>query len=137
MFAAVAAPLLGRFDPSRIDRSKLLRRFREMPVPVDSFALFKLKDAGNQKAQQDLAAAIMSTDFGQLQSPRPAVGMRMFIAEMLGQGVPVAALDWMGEETKQRVRKLLTRYQPGQARAGTATATGSHTASDAAASGRS
>jgi glucose/mannose transport system substrate-binding protein len=30
---------------------------------VDSFALFKLKDAGNQKAQQDLAAAIMSTDF--------------------------------------------------------------------------
>jgi glucose/mannose transport system substrate-binding protein len=30
---------------------------------VDSFALFKLKDAANQKAQQDLAAAIMSTDF--------------------------------------------------------------------------
>ena len=30
---------------------------------VDSFALFKLKDPANQKAQQDLAAAIMSTDF--------------------------------------------------------------------------
>jgi len=30
---------------------------------VDSFALFKLKDAGNQKAQQDLAAALMSTEF--------------------------------------------------------------------------
>ena len=30
---------------------------------VDSFALFKLKDAANQKAQQDLAAAIMSPDF--------------------------------------------------------------------------
>ena len=30
---------------------------------VDSFALFKLKDAGAQKAQQDLAAAIMSTEF--------------------------------------------------------------------------
>lgn len=30
---------------------------------VDSFALFKLKDAGNQKAQQDLAAAIMSPEF--------------------------------------------------------------------------
>lgn len=30
---------------------------------VDSFALFKLKDANNQKAQKDLAAAIMSTDF--------------------------------------------------------------------------
>ncbi|WP_341888023.1 ABC transporter substrate-binding protein [Variovorax sp. YR752] len=30
---------------------------------VDSFALFKLKDSANQKAQQDLAAAIMSTEF--------------------------------------------------------------------------
>jgi glucose/mannose transport system substrate-binding protein len=30
---------------------------------VDSFAMFKLKDAGAQKAQGDLAAAIMSTDF--------------------------------------------------------------------------
>lgn len=30
---------------------------------VDSFALFKLKDAANQKAQQDLAAAIMSPEF--------------------------------------------------------------------------
>jgi glucose/mannose transport system substrate-binding protein len=30
---------------------------------VDSFALFQLKDAANQKAQQDLAAAIMSPEF--------------------------------------------------------------------------
>ena len=30
---------------------------------VDSFAMFKLKDAGAQKAQGDLAAAIMGTDF--------------------------------------------------------------------------
>ncbi len=30
---------------------------------VDSFALFKLKDAGNQKAQQDLATAILSPEF--------------------------------------------------------------------------
>jgi glucose/mannose transport system substrate-binding protein len=30
---------------------------------IDSFALFKLKDSANQKAQQDLAAAIMSPDF--------------------------------------------------------------------------
>ena len=30
---------------------------------VDSFAMFKLKDAAAQKAQGDLAAAIMSTDF--------------------------------------------------------------------------
>ncbi len=30
---------------------------------IDSFALFKLKDAGAQKAQQDLAVAIMSSEF--------------------------------------------------------------------------
>jgi glucose/mannose transport system substrate-binding protein len=30
---------------------------------IDSFALFALKDAGKQKAQQDLAAAIMSAEF--------------------------------------------------------------------------
>lgn len=30
---------------------------------VDSFALFKLKDSANQKAQKDLAAAIMSPEF--------------------------------------------------------------------------
>jgi glucose/mannose transport system substrate-binding protein len=30
---------------------------------VDSFALFKLKSADNQKAQKDLAAAIMSPEF--------------------------------------------------------------------------
>ena len=30
---------------------------------VDSFALFKLKDPANQKAQQDLASAIMSPEF--------------------------------------------------------------------------
>jgi glucose/mannose transport system substrate-binding protein len=30
---------------------------------IDSFALFQLKDAGKQKAQQDLASAIMSPDF--------------------------------------------------------------------------
>jgi glucose/mannose transport system substrate-binding protein len=30
---------------------------------IDSFALFKLKDPANQKAQQDLAAAIMSPEF--------------------------------------------------------------------------
>ena len=30
---------------------------------IDSFAFFKLKDAGNQQAQQDLATAIMSPEF--------------------------------------------------------------------------
>jgi glucose/mannose transport system substrate-binding protein len=33
---------------------------------VDSFAMFKLKDAGAQKAQADLAAAIMGTEFQEI-----------------------------------------------------------------------
>lgn len=33
---------------------------------VDSFAMFKLKDAGAQKAQNDLAASIMGTEFQQV-----------------------------------------------------------------------
>ena len=33
---------------------------------IDSFALFKLKNAANEKAQQDLATAIMSPDFQEL-----------------------------------------------------------------------
>jgi glucose/mannose transport system substrate-binding protein len=33
---------------------------------VDSFAMFKLKDAGAQKAQSDLAASIMGTEFQQV-----------------------------------------------------------------------
>jgi glucose/mannose transport system substrate-binding protein len=33
---------------------------------VDSFAMFKLKDAGAQKAQSDLAATIMGTEFQQV-----------------------------------------------------------------------
>ena len=45
--------------------------------------------------------AIMSTDFGQAQSPRPAIGMRMFIDEMLRQGVPAAAIDRMARQNTQ------------------------------------
>src|SRR3989442_3523591 len=36
--------------------------------------------------------AVMSTDFGQDKSPHPADGMRLFIEEMLGCGVPAAAV---------------------------------------------
>ncbi len=36
---------------------------RSFTYNVDSFALFKLKDTANQKAQQDLASAIMSPEF--------------------------------------------------------------------------
>jgi hypothetical protein len=38
---------------------------------------------------------VMSTDFGQAKSPHPAEGMRMFIEEMLQQGVAVPALELM------------------------------------------
>ena len=50
--------------------------------------------------------AIMSTDFGQAQSPHPAVGMRMFIDEMLGCGVPAAAIDRMARRNPARLLGL-------------------------------
>jgi hypothetical protein len=50
--------------------------------------------------------AIMSTDFGQERSPHPAVGMRMFIAEMLGCGVPAAAVDLMARKNPARLLGL-------------------------------
>jgi hypothetical protein len=50
--------------------------------------------------------SIMSTDFGQVQSPRPAVGMRMFIEEMLGCGVPATAIDRMARRNPARLLGL-------------------------------
>ena len=47
--------------------------------------------------------AIMSTDFGQERSPHPAIGMRMFIEEMLGCGVPAAAIDLMARKNPARL----------------------------------
>ena len=52
------------------------------------------------------ARAVMSTDFGQARSPHPAEGMRMFIEEMLQQGVPVAALDSMVRRNAARLLGL-------------------------------
>jgi predicted TIM-barrel fold metal-dependent hydrolase len=49
---------------------------------------------------------VMSTDFGQARSPHPAEGMRLFIAEMLGQGVSVAALDLMARRNAARLLGL-------------------------------
>jgi hypothetical protein len=50
--------------------------------------------------------AIMSTDFGQEKSPHPAVGMRMFIDEMLGCGVPQDAIDRMARKNPARLLGL-------------------------------
>jgi len=50
--------------------------------------------------------AIMSTDFGQAQSPHPAEGMRLFLAEMLRCGVPPAALDLMARRNPARLLGL-------------------------------
>jgi hypothetical protein len=50
--------------------------------------------------------AIMSTDFGQAQSPHPAEGMRLFLAEMLRCGVPAAALDLMARRNPARLLGL-------------------------------
>src|SRR2546422_555599 len=50
--------------------------------------------------------AIMSTDFGQDKSPHPADGMRLFIEEMLGCGVPAAAIDLMARRNPARLLRL-------------------------------
>jgi hypothetical protein len=50
--------------------------------------------------------AILSTDFGQARSPHPAIGMRMFIHEMLGCGVPAAAIDRMARRNPARLLGL-------------------------------
>jgi hypothetical protein len=50
--------------------------------------------------------AVMSTDFGQAKSPRPAVGMRMFIEQMLACGVPAAAIDRMARGNPARLLGL-------------------------------
>jgi hypothetical protein len=50
--------------------------------------------------------AIMSTDFGQAESPHPAEGMRMFIDEMLAAGVPAAAVDQMARRNPARLLAL-------------------------------
>jgi hypothetical protein len=50
--------------------------------------------------------AIMSTDFGQAQSPHPAEGMRMFIDEMLRCGVSPEAIDLMARRNPARLLNL-------------------------------
>jgi hypothetical protein len=49
---------------------------------------------------------VMSTDFGQAKSPHPAEGMRMFIDEMLQQGVAVPALELMVRRNAARLLGL-------------------------------
>jgi hypothetical protein len=50
--------------------------------------------------------AVMSTDFGQAASPHPAEGMRLFIEEMLREGVPAAAIDLMARRNPARLLGL-------------------------------
>src|SRR5262249_39972017 len=50
--------------------------------------------------------AIMSTDFGQVRSPHPAEGMRLFIAEMLRCGLSPTALDLMARRNPARLLGL-------------------------------
>jgi hypothetical protein len=49
---------------------------------------------------------VMSTDFGQAASPRPAQGMRLFIDEMLRAGVPAAAVELMVRRNPARLLGL-------------------------------
>jgi len=50
--------------------------------------------------------AIMSTDFGQAESPRPARGMWLYIDEMLRQGIPAAAIDRMARRNPAHLLRL-------------------------------
>jgi hypothetical protein len=50
--------------------------------------------------------AIMSTDFGQDRSPHPALGMRMFIDEMLGAGISEPEVDLMARRNPGRLLGL-------------------------------
>jgi len=52
------------------------------------------------------ARAIMSTDFGQDRSPHPAIGMRMFIDEMLSAGLREADVDVMARRNPARLLGL-------------------------------
>ena len=57
-------------------------------------------------AAVDPARAIMSTDFGQDRSPHPAVGMRMFIDEMLRAGITAEQIDLMARRNPARLLGL-------------------------------
>lgn len=57
-------------------------------------------------AAVDPARAIMSTDFGQDRSPHPAVGMRMFIDEMMRAGITAEQVDLMARRNPARLLGL-------------------------------
>jgi predicted metal-dependent phosphotriesterase family hydrolase len=48
----------------------------------------------------------MSTDFGQDRSPHPAVGMRLFIDDMLRAGLTAAQIDLMARRNPARLLGL-------------------------------
>jgi hypothetical protein len=50
--------------------------------------------------------AIMSTDFGQDRSPHPAVGMRLFVDEMMRAGITAAQIDLMARRNPARLLGL-------------------------------
>ena len=50
--------------------------------------------------------AIMSTDFGQDRSPHPAIGMRLFIDEMLRAGLTAPQIDLMARRNPARLLGL-------------------------------
>jgi len=52
------------------------------------------------------ARAIMSTDFGQAKSPHPALGMRLFMDEMLGAGLSTDDVDLMARRNPARLLGL-------------------------------
>jgi len=77
------------------DRGAMIE-FTYLTCIPGGFAATKSPDAmAKAMAAVGPSRAIMSTDFGQAKSPHPAVGMRLFIDEMLRAGLSVADVDLM------------------------------------------
>src|SRR5919204_185536 len=95
---------------SVIDRRKLRLPGPGIPVIDERVRLVPAAEEILRLARAMMAVgperAIMSTDFGQDKSPHPADGMRLFIEEMLGCGVPRAAIDLMARRNPARLLGL-------------------------------
>lgn len=88
------------------DRGAMIE-FTYLTCIPGGFAATKSPDAmAKAMAAVGPARAIMSTDFGQAKSPHPALGMRLFIDEMLRAGLAPADVDLMARRNPARLLGL-------------------------------
>lgn len=88
------------------DRGAMIE-FTYLTCIPGGFAATKSPDAmAKAMAAVGPARSIMSTDFGQAKSPHPALGMRLFIDEMLRAGLAPADVDLMARRNPARLLGL-------------------------------